>query len=40
MASNTNTADQLKRDGYIDEEIPAGINLIEEINRMKKKRML
>lgn len=38
MVSNTNTADQLKRDGYIDEQIPAGINLIDEINRMKKEK--
>lgn len=29
---------QLQRDGFLDQEIPKGINLIEEIERMKKEK--
>lgn len=29
---------QLKNNGFIDEEIPVGLNLVDEINRMKKEK--
>jgi quinolinate synthase len=31
-------AEQLQRDGYLDEPTPAGINLVEEIKRLKKEK--
>jgi len=37
-SDTTNTALQLERDGYLDQEIAKGINLKEEINRMKKEK--
>jgi quinolinate synthase len=38
MAINTETGNRLLKDGFIDEEIPVGINLIDEIIRMKKEK--
>jgi hypothetical protein len=38
MTVNIDIRNRLLRDGYLDEEIPAGINLIDEINRMKKEK--
>ncbi|HPR61847.1 MAG TPA: quinolinate synthase NadA [Prolixibacteraceae bacterium] len=37
-SDTTNTALQLERDGFLDQEIAKGINLKEEINRMKKEK--
>ena len=37
-SDTTNTALQLERDGFLDQEITKGINLKEEINRMKKEK--
>ena len=38
MTVITDTGNRLLRDGYLDEELPAGINLIDEINRMKREK--
>jgi quinolinate synthase len=38
MKMNTDIGIRLLRDGFLDEEIPGGIDLIEEIRRMKKEK--
>lgn len=41
MKMNSNLSkieEQLQRDGFLDQEIPKGINLVEEIQRMKKEK--
>jgi quinolinate synthase len=35
---NAEIAEQVKETGYLDQEIPKGINLVEEIKRMKKEK--
>jgi len=38
ISNNSTIAQMLQRDGFLDEEIPKGINLVEEIIRMKKEK--
>ena len=38
ISNNSTIAQMLQRDGFLDEAIPKGINLVEEIIRMKKEK--